>query len=42
VLHVEATLLRIVHPAVTGADGSRLPALVAYRLTKTVLVDRDG
>jgi hypothetical protein len=32
VLLVEGTLRRIVHAPVKGADGSRLPALVEYRL----------
>jgi hypothetical protein len=32
-LMVEATLRHVVHRAVTGADASRLPALVKYRLT---------
>jgi hypothetical protein len=33
VLLVEGTLRRIAHAPVKGADGSRLPALVEYRLT---------
>jgi hypothetical protein len=41
-LLVEATLRRIVHPPVTGADGSRLPALVEYRLTRAAVVERPG
>jgi hypothetical protein len=40
VLRVEATLLRIVHPPVTGADGSRLPGLVEYQLVGGRVVDR--
>jgi hypothetical protein len=39
-LVVEATLRRTVHRPVTGADGSRLPALVEYRLTGAGVVDR--
>jgi hypothetical protein len=39
-LLVEATLWRVVHRPVTGADGSRLPALVEYRLTGVRVVDR--
>jgi len=39
-LVVEATLRRVVHRAVTGADGSGLPALVEYRLTGARVVDR--
>jgi hypothetical protein len=39
-LLVEATLRRIVHRPVTGADGSGLPALVEYRLTGARVVDR--
>jgi hypothetical protein len=38
VLLVEATLRRIVHPPIRGADGSNLPGLVEYRLTRTVVV----
>jgi hypothetical protein len=33
-LLVEATLRRIVHRPVTGADGSLVPGLVAYRLSE--------
>jgi hypothetical protein len=33
-------LRRIVHRPVTGADGSRLPPLVEYRLTGARVVDR--
>jgi hypothetical protein len=40
VLVVEATLRRVVHGAMTGADGSRLPALIEYRLTAARVVDR--
>jgi hypothetical protein len=39
-LLVEATRRRIVHPPVTGADGSYLPALVEYRLTGARVGDR--
>jgi hypothetical protein len=39
-LLVEATLRRIVHPPAGGADGSRLPGLVEYRLTGARVVDR--
>jgi hypothetical protein len=39
-LVVEATLRRIVYPPVKGADGSRLPALIEYRLTAARVVDR--
>jgi hypothetical protein len=39
-LVVEATLRRIVHRPVTGADGSRLPALIEYRQTGARVVDR--
>jgi hypothetical protein len=39
-LVVEATLRRVVHRPVTGADGSRLPALVEYRLVRARVVDR--
>ena len=39
-LLVEATLRRIVHRPQTGADGSRLPALVEYRLVGGRVVDR--
>jgi hypothetical protein len=41
-LVVEATLHRVAHRAVSGADGSRLPALVEYRLTDARVVDRPG
>jgi hypothetical protein len=37
---VEATLRGIVHRRVSGADGSRLPALVEYRVTGARVVDR--
>jgi len=37
---VEAALRRVVHRAVTGADGSSLPPLVEYRLTDARVVDR--
>jgi hypothetical protein len=39
-LVVEATLRRIVHPPAAGADRSRLPGLVQYRLTGARVVDR--
>jgi hypothetical protein len=39
-LIVQATLQRIVHPPIAGADGSQLPALVEYRLTRGRVVDR--
>jgi hypothetical protein len=39
-LVVEATLRRVVHRPVTGADGGRLPALIEYRLTGARVVDR--
>jgi hypothetical protein len=39
-LLVEATLRRIVHRPVSGSDGSRLPALVEYRLVGGRVVDR--
>jgi hypothetical protein len=39
-LLVEATLRRIVHPAVVGDVDSRLPALVEYRLVGGRVVDR--
>jgi hypothetical protein len=39
-LVVEATLWRVVHRPVTGADGSRLPGLVEYRLTGARVVDQ--
>jgi hypothetical protein len=38
VLLVQATLRRTVHSALAGADGSSLPGLVEYRLTRTVVV----
>jgi hypothetical protein len=37
---VEATLRRVVHREVTGADGSSLPSLVEYRLVRARVVDR--
>jgi hypothetical protein len=39
-LVVEATLRRIVHRPVTGADGNRVPGLVGYRLVGARVVDR--
>ena len=39
-LVVEATLRRFVHRPVSGADGSRLPALVEYRLVRARVMDR--
>jgi hypothetical protein len=39
-LLVEAVLARVVHPPIAGADGSRLPALVEYRLVRARVVDR--
>jgi hypothetical protein len=39
-LLVEATLRRVVHRPVVGADGSRLPESVEYRLTRARAVDR--
>ena len=39
-LVVGATLHRIVHPPLTGDDGSSLPELVEYRLTRGAVVDR--
>ena len=39
-LLVEATLRRIVPRPLTGADGSRLPAPVEYRLARARVVDR--
>jgi hypothetical protein len=40
VLLVEATLRRVSHPLLRGADGSSLPALVEYRLVRARVVDR--
>jgi hypothetical protein len=39
-LVVEATLRRVVHRPVTGADGASLPAQVEYRLAGARVVDR--
>jgi hypothetical protein len=33
-LVVEATLRRVRHPLLQGADGSKVPALVEYRLVR--------
>jgi hypothetical protein len=40
VLLVEATLRRVSHPLLRGADGSSVPALLEYRLVRARVVDR--